>query len=411
MNKKVVLAVADGVGDRPCEILGGKTPLEYASTPNLDKLASSGTTGIMDVLGAGIPIGTDLGHMILFGYGPEDYPGRGPIEAFGREIELQAGDVAFRSNFATVNDKLCVVDRRAGRIRKSTNLLAESLNGIEIDGIKIIFKEATEHRAVLILRGPGLSSNITDTDPKVAGIDVDYKKCKSKDNKPESVFTAEILNKFLLKANEILSKHPVNLERVNQGLLPANFILTRGAGIMPNIEKISDKLNLKGACVAAEGTVLGVARLAGFTPLTSETMTGNIDTDVYAKAKMTIEALKEHDFVLVNLKATDLFGHDGNPEKKSKAVEVFDKFIGLLLEANLENTIISVAADHSTPCERMEHSGDPVPILIAGPGIRQDRVTKFDEISCSYGGLGRIKGKDLSNTLYDYLEKVKKQGN
>lgn len=411
MNKKVVLAVADGVGDRPCEILGGKTPLEYASTPNLDKLASLGTTGIMDVLGAGIPIGTDLGHMILFGYGPEDYPGRGPIEAFGREIELQAGDVAFRSNFATVNDKLCVVDRRAGRIRKSTNLLAESLNGIEIDGIKIIFKEATEHRAVLILRGPGLSSNITDTDPKVAGIDVDYKKCKSKDNKPESVFTAEILNKFLLKAHEILSKHPVNLERVNQGLLPANFILTRGAGIMPNIEKISDKLNLKGACVAAEGTVLGVARLAGFTPLTSEIMTGNIDTDVYAKAKMTIEALKEHDFVLVNLKATDLFGHDGNPEKKSKAVEVFDKFIGLLLEANLENTIISVAADHSTPCERMEHSGDPVPILIAGPGIRQDRVTKFDEISCSYGGLGRIKGKDLSNTLYDYLEKVKKQGN
>lgn len=411
MNKKVVLAVADGVGDRPCEILGGKTPLEYASTPNLDKLASSGTTGIMDVLGAGIPIGTDLGHMILFGYGPEDYPGRGPIEAFGREIELQAGDVAFRSNFATVNNKLCVVDRRAGRIRKSTNLLAESLNGIEIDGIKIIFKEATEHRAVLILRGPGLSSNITDTDPKVAGIDVDYKKCKSKDNKPESVFTAEILNKFLLKAHEILSKHPVNLERVNQGLLPANFILTRGAGIMPNIEKISDKLNLKGACVAAEGTVLGVARLAGFTPLTSDTMTGNIDTDVYAKAKMTIEALKEHDFVLVNLKATDLFGHDGNPEKKSKAVEVFDKFIGLLLEANLENTIISVAADHSTPCERMEHSGDPVPILIAGPGIRQDRVTKFDEISCSYGGLGRIKGKDLSNTLYDYLEKVKKQGN
>ena len=401
MNKKVVLAVADGVGDRPCEILGGKTPLEYASTPNLDKLASSGTTGIMDVLGAGIPIGTDLGHMILFGYGPEDYPGRGPIEAFGREIELQAGDVAFRSNFATVNNKLCVVDRRAGRIRKSTNLLAESLNGIEIDGIKIIFKEATEHRAVLILRGPGLSSNITDTDPKVAGIDVDYKKCKSKDNKPESVFTAEILNKFLLKAHEILSKHPVNLERVNQGLLPANFILTRGAGIMPNIEKISDKLNLKGACVAAEGTVLGVARLAGFTPLTSDTMTGNIDTDVYAKAKMTIEALKEHDFVLVNLKATDLFGHDGNPEKKSKAVEVFDKFIGLLLEANLENTIISVAADHSTPCERMEHSGDPVPILIAGPGIRQDRVTKFDEISCSYGGLGRIKGKDLSNTLYD----------
>ena len=144
MNKKVILAVADGVGDRPCEILGGKTPLEYASTPNLDKLASMGPTGIMDVHGAGIPVGTDLGHMILFGYGLEDYPGRGPIEAFGREIELQAGDVAFRSNFATVNENLCVVDRRAGRIRENTNLLAQSLNNIEIDGIKVIFKEATD---------------------------------------------------------------------------------------------------------------------------------------------------------------------------------------------------------------------------------------------------------------------------
>lgn len=411
MNKKVILAVADGVGDRPCEILGGKTPLEYASTPNLDKLASMGTTGIMDVLGAGIPVGTDLGHMILFGYGLEDYPGRGPIEAFGREIELQAGDIAFRSNFATVNDDLCVVDRRSGRIRENTNQLAQALNGIEIDGIKIIFKEATEHRAVLILRGPGLSANITDTDPKIAGDDVSYKKCKSKDGKPDSIFTAEILNKFLLQANEILSDHPINKQRVSQGLLPANFILTRGAGIMPDLEKISDKLNVKGACVAAEGTVLGVARLSGFTALTSATMTGNIDTDVYAKAKMAVEALEENDFVLVNLKATDLFGHDGNPEKKAQAVEVFDKFIGLLFEANLENTIISIAADHSTPCERMEHSGDPVPVLIAGPGIRQDRVTKFDEISCSYGGLGRIKGKDLSNTLYDFLEKTKKQGN
>lgn len=411
MNKKVILAVADGVGDRPCEILGGKTPLEFASTPNLDKLASMGTTGIMDVLGAGIPVGTDLGHMILFGYGLEDYPGRGPIEAFGREIELQAGDVAFRSNFATVNDELCVVDRRARRIRENTNLLAESLNGIDIDGIKVLFKEATEHRAVLILRGPGLSANITDTDPKIAGEDVSYKKCQSKDGKADSIFTAEVLNKFLLKANEILSDHPVNKQRVSQGLLPANFILTRGAGIMPDLEKISDKLNIKGACVAAEGTVLGVARLAGFTALTSATMTGNIDTDVYAKAKMAVEALEENDFVLVNIKATDLFGHDGNPEKKAQAVEVFDEFIGHLLEANLENTIIAVAADHSTPCERMEHSGDPVPVLISGPGIRQDRVTKFDEISCSYGGLGRIKGKDLSNTLYDFLEKTKKQGN
>src|SRR5699024_53526 len=126
-------------GDRPCKELNNMTALEYAKTPNLDKLAKTGTTGIMDVLDAGIPVGTDLGHMILFGYGLEDYPGRGPIEASGRGINLEPGDVAFRSNFATVDDNFNVINRRAGRIREKTNLLAEELNGIEINGVKILF--------------------------------------------------------------------------------------------------------------------------------------------------------------------------------------------------------------------------------------------------------------------------------
>lgn len=211
MNKKVILAIADGVGDRPCDILDGLTPLEYAQTPNLDKLAKTGTTGIMDVLAAGTPVGTDLGHMILFGYGLEDYPGRGPIEASGRGISLESGDVAFRSNFATVDGNFNVVDRRAGRIREKTSVLAEAINGMEIDGIRVLFKEATEHRAVLIFRGKGLSANITDSDPKTT--DVKYKQVKSTDGRPESIFTANVLNKFLVKAHEILKDQEVNHER------------------------------------------------------------------------------------------------------------------------------------------------------------------------------------------------------
>lgn len=411
MKKKILLLIADGVGDRPCEELDGLTPLEYAETPNLDRLATTGTTGIVDVLGPGIPIGTDLGHMILFGYGKEDYPGRGPIEASGAGLTLEPGDVALRSNFATVDDNLNVIDRRAGRIRKNTHLLANEINGIEIDGVKILFKEATEHRAVLILRGKGLSANITDSDPKVLNGDTKYKKVQSTDGSKESNFTANVLNKFFLKANEILREHEVNKERIIKGDFPANFILTRGAGMMPDMRKITEELNFKASCIAAEGTVLGVARLAGFNTVTDKQMTGNLDTNVELKAKYAVEELKNNDLVAVNLKSPDLMGHDNNPKRKAAAIELFDKLVGNILEYDLKDTIIAVAADHSTPCERKEHSGDPVPVLINGPGIRRDRIEKYNEIDCSHGGLGRINGKDFIRTLYDHLEIVKKQGN
>lgn len=409
MKKKILLLIADGVGDRPCEELDGMTPLEYAKTPNLDRLAETGTTGIVDVLGAGIPIGTDLGHMILFGYGKEDYPGRGPIEASGAGLALEPGDVALRSNFATVDDNLKVIDRRAGRIRKNTNLLAEEINGMEIDGVKILFKEATEHRAVLILRGKGLSANITDSDPKKE--ELPYKKVQSTDGSKESEFTADVLNKFLLKANQILKDHSVNKERIQMGELPANFILTRGAGMMPDLKKVTEELNFKACCIAAEGTVLGVARLAGFSTLTDREMTGNLDTNVELKAKYAVTELINNDLVAVNLKAPDLMGHDNNPRKKVEAIELFDKLVESILEYDLKDTIIALAADHSTPCERKEHSGDPVPVLINGPGIRRDRIEKYNEIDCSHGGLGRINGRDFVRLLYDQLEIIKKQGN
>lgn len=411
MKKKVILAIADGIGDRPCIELDNKTPLEYAITPNLDKLARTGTTGIMDVLFPGTPVGTDLGHMILFGYHISDYPGRGPIEASGAGLSLESGDVALRCNFATIDESFNVIDRRAGRIRENTNILAKSINNMEIDGVKILFREATEHRAVLILRGKGLCGNITDTDPKIINENTKYKKAQPINESYDAEFTAKILNKFLLKSHEILKNHEINKSRIKNGQLPANFILTRGAGIMPKLEKITEKLNFKASCVAAEGTVLGVARLAGFNTFTHIKLTGNLDTSIELKAKKVVEELYENDFVVVNLKAPDLMGHDGKPKRKVEAIELFDKMIGQILSYNLQNTVIACAADHSTPCERNEHSGDPVPILISGPGIRRDKIEKYNEVDCSHGGLGRIKGGEFTNLLFDCIEIVKKQGN
>lgn len=411
MRRRIILAIADGVGDRPCKELDYMTPLEYANIPNLDKLAKTGVTGIMDVLGPGIPVGTDLGHMILLGLKAEDYPGRGPIEASGAGLILEPGDVAFRCNFGTVDEEFNVLDRRAGRIRENTHILADSLNGIVIDGVKVLFKEATEHRAVLILRGQGLSANITDSDPKILDVNTKYKKVQSIDGKKESIYTANILNEFFLKAYEILKDHEVNKARKAYGKLPANFILTRGAGMMPNLKKITEELNFKGSCIAAEGTVLGVARLAGFNTVTDIEMTGNKDTNVELKAKKAVEQLQDNDFVVINLKVPDLMGHDGSPKGKVEAIELFDRLIGNILKHDLEDTIIAIAADHSTPCERREHSGDPVPILINGPGVRRDRIERYNEIDCSHGGLGRIKGNEFIWTLFDYMELTKKQGN
>lgn len=413
MNSKILLAVADGVGDRPCEILGWKTPLQYADTSNLDLLAKNGACGIMDLYHAGIPVGTDLGHLILFGYGLEDYPGRGPIEAFGDGMELIGGDIAFRCNFATVDESGLVVDRRAGRIRQGTKELAAALNGMKVEGIQILFKEATEHRAVLVLRGNGLSEKITDTDPKKEGFPV--KQAMAKDESAEAIFTADILNKVLQKAHDILKTHPLNKQRESQGLLPANVILTRGAGKMTQIEKITEKLGFSACCIASERTVLGVARLAGFSNLTDDTFTGNIDTNIDKKAQMAVQALKTYDFVVLHYKATDLMGHDNDPQGKARAIERYNDMIGEVLKGIeqeiSEPVIVALAADHSTPCERKEHSGDPVPIVISGRNIRRDHVKKYNEIACSRGGLGRIKGNDFNCTLLDYLEVTEKKGN
>jgi len=413
VKNKILLCIADGVGDRPCEVLGWKTPLQYANTPHLDQLAKEGQSGIMDLYQVGTPVGTDLGHMCLFGYDLKDYPGRGPIEAFGESVELLTGDVAFRSNFGTVDDEIKVVDRRAGRIRQGTRELAAALSGMQIEDVTVLFKEATEHRAVLVLRGPGLSDKITDTDPKIEKVAV--KEPQAKDDSEEAKKTARILSEFQKRAHRILSDHPVNKERVAEGLFPANYILTRGAGSMPDIKKVAQQLKFKACCVAEESTVLGVARLAGFSTMTHPSFTGNIDTNIDKKAELAVEALKDNEFVVLHFKAPDLMGHDNKPEGKVQAIEKFDELLGYVMKklenADVGNVIIALAADHSTPCERREHSGDPVPILISGKNIRKDQVEKYDEVSSAAGALCRIKAKDLFYTLLDYLEKTKKEGN
>jgi len=405
--RKAIMLIIDGLGDRPIEEFGGKTPLEAAHTPCLDMLARNGITGLMDPLSPGIRVGTDVGHLALFGYNPlKVYWGRGPIEAIGVGIKLKSGDVALRCNFATVNENMIVVDRRAGRIRH-TQALAAALDNMPIeDGVNIIFKPATEHRAVLVLSGGRLSAEITSSDPGPAneGLPVQEVQPKRPDQ-PLAKKTARLVNEFVRRSHEILKDHEVNKERAKKGLLPANVVITRGAGMSVKMRSLTDRFDIKGCCITGESTVVGIAQMSGFKVLANEKLTANIDSDLDEKARLTLEGLQEADFVVTHVKGADLVSHDNKPREKLEFIERTDRMLQKIIDGieDPDNTYIAVTADHSTPCAIHEHSADPVPVLIHGTGVLVDDVEAYGERACAHGGLCRIRANDFLLSIFDLM--------
>jgi len=402
---KIMLVICDGMADRPSEELNGMTPLEAAEVPNMDRLAKLGQSGLMDVIAPGIVPGSDTAHLALLGYDPREvYTGRGPFEAAGEGVEVRKGDVAFRCNFSTVDEGMCVTDRRAGRISVGTDQLAQAINGMKIEDIEIIFKEGVDHRAVLVLRGPGLHPDVSEVDPhELCGI------FESKPNVPEAEKTARILNEFTKKTYEILSQHPVNIARINEGKPPANIVLARGSGSPPNVPSFTEHHNgLRGAAIVGISLVKGLCRMSGLDMVDVPGATGSTDTDLDSKVEAAIDALSSHDFVLLHFKAPDLYGHDGDARGKMQFIQRIDEAIVKLL--NLENTIICMTADHSTPCSAMDHTADPVPVLVYGPGLRYDRVECFNEQDVISGGLGHILGHELLQMLAGLAGKNPKFG-
>jgi 2,3-bisphosphoglycerate-independent phosphoglycerate mutase len=408
--RKILLVILDGMGDRPCSELEGRTPLEAAATPTMDRLAKEGRTGLMDVIAPGIAPGSDTAHLALLGYDPlEVYTGRGAFEAAGTGLDIRRGDVAFRCNFGTVDELTKVTDRRAGRISSGTDQLAAALNGMLIEDVEVIFKEAVEHRAVLVLRGDGLSAEVSDVDPHEVGTEV----LSSKPLAPEARKTARILNEFTRRSYEIMKDHEVNVKRMEDGLAPANIALARGAGSPPDVPCFNELHRMKGAAVVGISLVAGVCRVSGLDIMDVPGATGGLDTDIGQKMDATIKALGTHDFVLLHVKGTDICGHDDDPQKKADFIAKVDVELGNLLDSLgplADDMVICVTADHSTPCCVMDHSADPVPLLIWGKGLRRDQVDTFGEHAAAHGGLGKIRGKDLLNTLKGQAGRTDKCG-
>ncbi len=401
--------IIDGMGDRPIKELGYKTPLESAITPNMDKMAENGICGIMDPIRPGIRPGSDTSHISILGYDPyEVYTGRGPFEAAGVGVDVLPGDIAFRCNFSTADEDGIITDRRAGRIREGTEELARSINGIDIDqDVEVIFKESTGHRAVLVLRGGGLSDKVSDADPKHEGNPP--KMVVAIDGSQEANKTANILNKIVKESYEILKDHPLNLKRIEAGKPPANIIIPRGAGAVPNVQPFSEKYGLKPVCIAETGLIKGIAKIAGMELVNIKGATGGIDTNLENIKNGIMEtASKDYDFMLINVDGADEAGHDGQMGEKIKFIEKVDAVIGELIK--IEDAYFILTADHSTPISTMDHTGDPVPIVICGPEVRVDDVKEFNERSAAMGGLCRIRGNNIMDILMDLMNLSTKFG-
>jgi 2,3-bisphosphoglycerate-independent phosphoglycerate mutase len=411
---KAVLVIADGMADRPLKELDWKTPLEAAHKPSLNQIAKTGVCGIMDPISPGLPPGSDTATLSLLGYNVlKVYSGRGAFEAIGSGVNVLPDDVTFRCNFATVDENLVVLDRRAGRIsNEDASKLAESLQKIKLEkhsDAVFLFKNTIQHRASLVIRGPKLSTAVSDSDPEKIGEKVS--EIKSLDESREARLTAEILKELMQTFYEVLKQHPVNKERIKRGLLPANIILCRGAGMVPKIKSLSQIYGINAVCIGATPLIRGVCKAAGMKLIDVKGATGTPQTDFMAKARATVQALKPNDFVLLHVKATDVASHDGNMKQKIELIEKIDSMLGYVLNnVDLSSTYLAVTADHTTSSITRDHEGDPVPLAITGPYVRRDDVEEYNERACAKGGLNRIRGVDLMPTLMNLMGKTKKFG-
>ena len=364
---KIVLVVIDGLGGLPNPETG-KTELETANTPNLDRLAAKGICGLIELVSPGIIPGSAPGHLALFGYDPLTFSiGRGVLEAIGIGFNLQPRDVAARGNFCTVDETGLITDRRAGRIstEKCTEL-CRLLDGLVIDKAKILVRPVREHRFVVVFRGEGLASDVGDSDPQQIGIAPRLITALS----PEADRMASIANQFIVQARTTLVEH-----------YPANMVLLRGFSNLPHLPTMGEIYKLKAAAIATYPMYRGLAKLVGMEVLD----TGTSIEDEFATLKQNYA---NYDFFFLHIKETDAAGEDGDFARKVKIIEQADNALSELI--SIEPDVIVVTGDHSTPALLKGHSWHPVPILLYSKWCRPDRVSEFSESACLSGGLGRF---------------------
>lgn len=372
-DSKIVMYVGDGLGGLPQQP-GGKTELETAATPNLDKLAAEGVSGSSIPVAPGISPGSGPGHLGLFGFDPVQYLiGRGALEATGIGFELQEGDVAIRANFCTLDADGNIADRRAGRIpsEESFKVVEKLAAGVSIPGVEVFVKPVKEHRFVVVFRGAGLVGNVADTDPQATGVPPLAAVAKDDASKK----TAEICDEFIAQAKKILADEP-----------KANCCTLRGITGKPSIPTYEEVYGLRAAAIAVYPMYKGLAQLVGMD------VVGDAQT-----VEEQMEVLKanwdKYDFFFIHFKYTDSTGEDGNFDAKVKRTEEYDSAVPKIME--LGPDVVIATGDHSTPSMLASHSWHPVPTLLWAKNCRTDACQTFGEDECLRGGLGQFEARHL----------------
>ena len=423
MFKKIVYVILDGLGDDPLEALGGRTPLEAAATPNLDRLAREGRNGYVTTVGEGIAPESDIAVFSILGYDPhEHHTGRGPLESVGAGVEVRDGDLAYRVNFATVEQGdrgWAIVDRRVGRDLSSEEaheLAAEVNAKVSVPNCSFEFKATIGHRGVLVLRseeGP-LSAQVANSDPAYGrqgalGVALEtfdnqvvhVSPVPGHEDDPAARRAAHLTNAWLGASFEVLDASEVNGRRRKAGKLPGNFVLTRDGGDhLPKLVPFKEKFGPQMGCFVEMPVELGIARLTGMGIV--EAPTGIPATEQYEKwADLALDAIHGYDGLYIHIKGPDVPAHDGDHEGKIASIEEIDSifFTRLLDSLNLKRSIVAVTADHSTSCARKAHTDGPVPLLVSGGGVGSDRVDTYGEAASRHGAIGHLLGPEIMPNL------------
>ena len=384
---KIVMLVVDGLGGM-AHPRTGLSELETARIPNLDALAQESACGLTTPVLPGITPGSGPGHLALFGYDPLKHMiGRGALEALGIDVELRPGDLAARGNFCTIDGDGLLVDRRAGRIPTNESApLCERLGQIELEGVQLDVFPVQDYRFVLRLRGDSLSELVSETDPQITGV----APLPARPLSPEAVGTAQVVNRFLDQAKQLLAEE----ER-------ANMVMLRGFAQLPDLPAMGDVYRLDPVAIAAYPMYRGLATVAGMEVIpTGHTFADEVET--------LQRHFNDHDFFFIHYKPADAAGEDGDFDAKVQRLEELDPFIPQIKE--LEPDVFLVVGDHATPAVLAAHSWHPVPFLLNSKLTTGEGIDAFNERTCAMGSIGRIQATQVMLLALAHAGKLNKFG-
>jgi len=415
MPEKCLLILLDGLGDRSYRELNDQTPLQAAGTPFLDRLAAGGANGLYHASVCGEALPSEDAHLLMFGYDPADFPGRGALEALGAGIDLGDDDVAVLAHFACLRESagcLFLEENQPPASESEAAQLFAAMPPFKYHGITVRLVRTRGLNGILVLKG-AVSPFVTDSDPFMEGRAlVEIKPWHSHSHDLPSLETAAALKEYLVHAFKSLSRHRLNLSRKGRGQLPINGMITQRAGRLKKVATFREKFGLRGLSIAAGIVYQGIAAYIGLEGK-QVPETKNPANDLAARLKHARRVLSKHDFIHVHSKAPDTAAHTKDPLAKKAAIEALDRGLAQALGPFLDDPemLLVVTSDHSTPSAGpLVHSGETVPLILYGRGVRQDRVKQFDEISAASGGLGHIRGRELLLLILNHLDRAKLKG-